>query len=60
MHEKMEHHTPQLLDQRIPFPHETEGGIGKSSNVQALHAKAEGQLDWPQTEFSTHIRHVGR
>jgi len=47
MHEKMEHTTPQLVDQRISFPHEAEGGIEKSANVQALHAKAEGQLDWP-------------
>jgi len=55
MHEKMEHPTPQLVDQRIPFPHDVEGG-----NVQALHEKAEGQLDWPQTESSTHIRHARR
>jgi len=60
MHKKMEHPTPQLVDQIIPFPHEAEGGIEKSVNVQALHAKAEGQLDWPQTESSTHIRHAGR
>ena len=50
MHEKMEHLTSQFIDWVIPFPHEAEGGIEKSSNVQALHAKAEGQLDWPQIE----------
>jgi len=60
MHEKMEHPTPQSVDQGILFPHEAKGGIKKSANVQALHAKAKGQLDWPQTESCTHIRHARR
>ena len=60
MHEKMGHPAPQLVDQRIPFPNEAERGIEKSANVQALHAKAEGQLDWPQIESSTHISHATR
>jgi len=60
MHEKMEHPTPQLADQGIPFPYEAKRGNEKRANVQVLHAKAEGQLDWPQTESSTHIRHARR
>lgn len=60
MHEKMEHPNSQFADQGIPFPHEVEGGIENSVNVQELHAKAEGQLSWPQTESPTPIRHVGR
>jgi len=50
MHEKMEHPTPQLVDQRIPFPNEAERGIEKSANVQALHAMVEGQLDFMEKE----------
>ena len=60
MCEKMEDPTPQLADQRIPFSHKAKGGIEKSATVQALQAKAEGQLDWPQTESSTPIRHARR
>jgi len=60
MHETMEHLTPQLTDQWIPLPHEAEKGIENSAHVQALEAKAEGQLDWPQIESSAHIRHNGR
>jgi len=44
----------------MSFPHEAEGGIVKSANVQELHAEAEGQLDWPQTESRTAVRHAGR
>ncbi len=44
MHEKIEHLTLKFAYQGIPFPHEAEGGIEKSANVQALHAKAEGQV----------------
>ena len=53
-------HNTQSADQGISFPHEAEGGIKKGANVQALHAEAEGQLDWPQTESPTVVRHVGR
>ena len=60
MHEEMEQLTTQFSDEGISFPHEAMGDIEKSANVQALHAKVEGQLDRPQTESSTHIRHVGR
>lgn len=60
MHEEMEHLTTQFADQGISFPQEYEGGIEKSANVQELHAEAEGQLDWPQTESSTIVRHAGR
>ena len=55
----MKHLASQFANQGILFPHEAEGGIEKSANVQTLHAKAEGQLDWPQIESSTHIRHAG-
>ena len=34
MHEEMEHLTTQFVDQGISFPHEAEGGIEKSANVQ--------------------------
>ena len=60
MHEEMEHIATQFANQGISFPHEAEGGIEKSANVQALHVEAKGQVDWPQTKSPTTVRHAGR
>ena len=60
MHEDMKHLTTQFADQGISSPHEAEGGTEKSANVQELHVEVEGQLDWPQTESPTAVRHARR
>jgi len=54
----MEHLSSQFADQGILFPQEAKGGIEKCANIQALHGKAEAQMDWPQTESLTPLRHA--
>ena len=60
MYEEMEHLTTQSTDQGISFPNEDEGGTKEGADVQALNAEAAGQLDWPQTESTTTVRHARR
>ena len=56
----MEHIAIQLTYKRVPLPTKNERGTKQDTHVQAIYAKAESQLDWPETQSATTLRNARR
>ena len=49
----MEHIAIQIKDKRVPFSSKIERSTKQDTHVQEIYAKAESQLDWPETQSNT-------